>query len=198
MFSSPFRGFSPDPTIEGVYGMIVAQARSPSFYRDYGVPDTVDGRFDMIVLHLVLVLRRLRQSQSQAQAQAQAQAQIRANVPALGQQIFDLFCRDMDHNFREMGIGDLAVPKEMKRVVEAFYGRTAVYEAALAADDRPALEAAVARNVFGMEEARLGARRLAAYMSEAARRLAAQHPAAGKIEFPNPAGMPENTEGQTL
>ena len=169
--------------------MIVAQARSLSFYRDYGVPDTVDGRFDMIVLHLVLVLRRLRQSQSQAQ--------IRANVPALGQQIFDRFCRDMDHNFREMGIGDLAVPKEMKRVVEAFYGRTAVYEAALAADDRPALEAAVARNVFGMEEVRLGARRLAAYMSEAARRLAAQHPAAGKIEFPDPAGVPENTEGQT-
>ena len=106
MFSSPFRGFSPDPTIEGVYGMIVAQARSPSFYRDYGVPDTVDGRFDMIVLHLVLVLRRLRQSQSQAQ--------IRANVPALGQQIFDRFCRDMDHNFREMGIGDLAVPALLK------------------------------------------------------------------------------------
>ena len=63
MLSSPFRGFSPDPTIEGVYGMIVAQARSPAFYRDYQVPDTVSGRFDMIVLHLVLTLRWFRQAQ---------------------------------------------------------------------------------------------------------------------------------------
>ena len=70
----------------------------------------------MIVLHLVLVLRRLRQGQ--------------ANVPVLGQQIFDWFCRDMDHNFREMGVGDLAVPKEMRRVAEAFYGRAGAYEAA--------------------------------------------------------------------
>ena len=80
----------------------------------------------------------------------------------------------MDHNFREMGVGDLAVPKEMKRVAEAFYGRAGVYEAALAADDRTALEAAVARNVFGMEAVPLGARRLAAYMDEAARQLATQ------------------------
>ena len=184
MLSSPFRGFSPDPTIEGVYGMIVAQARSPAFYRDYGVPDTVSGRFDMIVLHLVLVLRRIRQPNP------------RANMPALGQQIFDRFCRDMDHNFREMGIGDLAVPKEMKRVAEAFYGRAGVYEAALAADDRTALEAAVARNVFGVEVVSPGARRLAAYMDEAARRLATQSPAAGKIVFPDPAGVPDNPTGE--
>jgi len=141
MLSSPFGGFSPDPTIEGVYGMIVAQARSPAFYRDYQVPDTVSGRFDMIVLHLVLTLRWFRQAQPQPPA----------TMPALGQQIFDRFCRDMDHNFREMGIGDLAVPKEMKRVAEAFYGRAGVYEVALDADDRTALEAAVARNVFGVE-----------------------------------------------
>lgn len=182
MLSSPFRGFSPDPTIEGVYGMIVAQARSPAFYRDYGVPDTVSGRFDMIVLHLVLVLRRIREPQG--------------NMPALGQQIFDRFCRDMDHNFREMGIGDLAVPKEMKRVAEAFYGRTGVYEAALGANDRTALEAAVARNVFGMEAVSPGARRIAAYMDEVVRRLATQSPAAGKIVFPDPAGVPDNPTGK--
>ena len=116
-------------------------------------------------------------------------------MPALGQQIFDRFCRDMDHNFREMGIGDLAVPKEMKRVAEAFYGRAGVYEAALAADDRTALEAAVARNVFGVEAVSAGARRLAAYMDEAARRLAAQSPAAGTIVFPDPAGVPDNSTG---
>ena len=60
MISLPFRRSSQSRTIEAVYGMIVAQARSPVFYRGYGVPDTVNGRFDMIVLHLVLVLRRLR------------------------------------------------------------------------------------------------------------------------------------------
>ncbi len=179
MLSSPFRGFSPDPTIEGVYGMIVAQARSPVFYRDYRVPDTVSGRFDMIVLHLVLVLRRLRQMQPQG------------NLPAFGQQIFDRFCRDMDDNFREMGIGDLAVPKEMKRVAEAFYGRAGAYQAAVGADDRTALALIVARNVFGAEDVPPGARRLAAYMEEAARRLDAQNPSGGQVEFPDPAGVPE-------
>jgi cytochrome b pre-mRNA-processing protein 3 len=176
MFSFPFRRFLRNPTIDAVYGMIVAQARSPAFYRGYGVPDTVAGRFDMIVLHLVLVLRRLRQTQ--------------ANVRPLGQQIFDLFCRDMDHNFREMGVGDLAVPKEMRRVAEAFYGRASVYEAALGeGGEEGALEAALARNVFGATEPPPGARRLANYMREAMRRLATQDPAAGELQFPDPAAV---------
>ena len=70
-----------------------------------------------------------------------------------------------------MGVGDLTVPKEMQRVAEAFYGRAKAYEGALAGDDPAALEAAVARNVFGVTEPPLGARRLAAYMREASRRL---------------------------
>jgi cytochrome b pre-mRNA-processing protein 3 len=172
MFSLPFRGPARNPTIEAVYGMIVAQARSPSFYRDYGVPDTVSGRFDMIVLHLVLVLRRWRAAP--------------ANVRPLGQQIFDRFCSDMDHNFREMGVGDLAVPKEMRRVAEAFYGRAGAYEAALADGDGTGLEAALTRNVFATTRPPLGARRLAAYMHDAARQLATQDLADGKIQFPDP------------
>lgn len=172
MISLPFRRVSRKPTIEAVYGMIVAQARSPSFYRGYGVPDTVGGRFDMIVLHLVLVLRRLREAS--------------ANVRPLGQQLFDRFCRDMDHNFREMGVGDLAVPKEMRRVAEAFYGRAGAYDAALDGGDGAALEAALARNVFGVPEPPLGVRRLAAYMHEAARQLATQDPASGALRFPDP------------
>ncbi len=157
--------------------MIVAQARSPTFYRDYRVPDTVSGRFDMIILHLILVLRRLGQAV--------------AEVPALGQQIFDRFCRDMDHNFREMGVGDLAVPKEMRRVAEAFYGRHGAYEAALASNDQQALEAAVARNVFGTDEVSIGARRLAAYMSEAERQLVMQDLTTGKLRFPDPSAVGE-------
>ena len=70
-----------------------------------------------------------------------------------------------------MGVGDLKVPKEMQKVAEAFYGRAKAYEGALAGNDPAALEAAVARNVFGVTDPPLGARRLAAYMREASRRL---------------------------
>jgi cytochrome b pre-mRNA-processing protein 3 len=183
MFSLPFRRQPRNPTIEGLYGMIVAQARSRVFYADFGVPDTVSGRIDMIMLHLVLVLRRLRQGQ--------------ANVPVLGQQIFDWFCRDMDHNFREMGVGDLAVPKEMRRVAEAFYGRAGAYEAGLASADPALLDSAVARNVFGMDAVSPSAIRLAAYMREAAERLSAQEPANGSVRFPDPAASPGSKEGMS-
>jgi cytochrome b pre-mRNA-processing protein 3 len=88
-----------------------------------------------------------------------------------------------------MGVGDLAVSKEMQRVAGAFYGRAKVYETALADDSAAPLEAAVTRNVFGVVEPPLGARRLAAYMREASRRLDEQGPGAvarAKVEFPDP------------
>jgi cytochrome b pre-mRNA-processing protein 3 len=145
-----------DPTIQALYGMIVAQARFPAFYRSYGVPDTVSARIDMIMLHLVLVLRRLRTGP--------------ADSDPSGQPLFDLFCQDMDDNFREMGVGDLKVPKEMRRIGEAFYGRAKVYDEALDAGDLAALAGALERNVFGGPNP-LGAGRLAAYMQEAVRGL---------------------------
>src|SRR5262249_10301984 len=80
-------------TIEAIYGMIVAQARLPIFYERFRVPDTVNGRFDMVLLHLWLVLRRLRTADGGA---------------ALSQALFDHFCSDMDDNLREMGVGDLS------------------------------------------------------------------------------------------
>ena len=116
-----------------LYGVIVAQARLPVFYAGFGVPDTVEGRFDMVVLHLMLVLRRLRQN---------------SRCRGLAQGLFDAFWRDMDHNLREMGVGDLSVPKEMKRLAEAFYGRQRAYEEALSATDPTLLGAALERNVF--------------------------------------------------
>lgn len=138
-------------TIRGLYGVIVAQARAPVFYADYGVPDTLAGRFDMIVLHLVLVVRRLRREP--------------APIRALGQGVFDLFCRDMDHSFREMGIGDLAVPKHMRRVAEAFYGRAAAYEAGIEGADDEQLAAVLARNIFPQSASpSAGAGRLARYV----------------------------------
>ena len=161
-------------TISTLYGMIVAQARLPTFYRDYAVADTVNGRFDLIVLHLAMVLDRLAQDPA---------------LQALGQGVFDRFCLDMDHNLREMGVGDLTVPKEMQRLGEAFYGRAQAYRNAWAATDDAALAQALARNIYGAASAP-AAVRLAAYVREAVRHLAAQPEsdiAGGALSFPAPA-----------
>lgn len=160
-------------TVATLYGMIVAQARSPVFYRVYGVPDTVDGRFELILLHLFIVLRYLDQDEGDR---------------TFGQQVFDLFCRDMDENLREMGVGDLSVPKEMRRIGEAFYGRASAYEAALASSDTETLKFALSRNVYGLDgETSEDAGRLATYMIDAMSRLSQQGRAAiqqGIVHFP--------------
>jgi cytochrome b pre-mRNA-processing protein 3 len=170
-----FRASSDARSIRDVYGMIVAQARLPALYRSYGVPDTVEGRFDLIVLHLVLMLARLEQD---------------ADAPrSFGQRLFDEFCRDLDDNLREMGVGDLAVPKRMRRFAEAFYGRQAAYLAALAAADERELEKALTRNIFAGMDIDEGAVRLARYMRAALRQLEAQDERAllrGEIVFPKP------------
>ena len=157
--------------------MIVAQARLPCFYRDYAVADTVNGRFEMIVLHLALLLDRLVQDPA---------------LRDLGQGVFDRFCRDMEHNLREMGVGDLAVPTEMKRMGEAYYGRAQAYQAALAVvGDSRALVETIARNIDGVSLP-AAAPRLAAYMREAVRDLQAQggeRLAAGELRFPDPAAI---------
>ena len=172
MISPLFRRSTRPGTISALYGAIVAQARLPAFYRDYGVPDTVEGRFELIVLHLALALDRLA-----------AQPHLRD----LGQQVFDQFCEDMDSNLREMGVGDLAVSKHMRRLGEAFYGRAQAYRAALAAADDRALAQALGRNIYGgMEDQK--ALRLAAYTREAVRHLKALDEARlieGAMTFPS-------------
>jgi cytochrome b pre-mRNA-processing protein 3 len=186
MISLPFRRSKQEATIDALYGMIVAQARSPSFYRDYAVPDTVTGRLDMIVLHLVLVLRGMKDRDN--------------SVPPDGQQLFDRFCRDIDDNFREMGVGDLAVPKKMRRVAEDFYGRAQAYESALGSNDAGSLEAAVARNIFGVPEPTAGARRLAAYIRKTAAALDRRQEGRltpANLEFPDPeAVVPSESKGE--
>jgi cytochrome b pre-mRNA-processing protein 3 len=133
-------------TIEAIYGMIVTQAREPMFYRDLGVPDTVNGRFDLLVLHLWMVLRRLKPAEGGV---------------GLSQALFDRFCEDMDANLREMGVGDLTVPKRMQAFGEAFYGRVAAYDLALSAGEEP-LAQALCKNILN-GEAIENARRLAVY-----------------------------------
>jgi cytochrome b pre-mRNA-processing protein 3 len=186
-----FRFFRRNPTdhsIASLYGMIVAQARAAPFYRIFGVPDTVNGRFEMVVLHTVLVLRRLDSEP--------------LPVRQIGQTLFDRFCADMDGSLREMGVGDLAVPVKMRKIGEAFYGRQAAYAAALAAGEAEPLVAALERNVFGTqtgtqnqepnETPGLGAVRLAAYVRAAAAQLASQNGEAlsrAELSFPDPEGF---------
>ena len=136
----------PRGTIEAIYGMIVTQARLPSFYRDLGVPDTVNGRFDLLVLHLWMVLRRFRSAEADANH---------------SQALFDRFCDDMDANLREMGVGDLTVPKRMQAFGEAFYGRVAAYDLALSLGEEP-LAQALCKNILNGQDI-VKARRLAIY-----------------------------------
>jgi len=162
----------PRGTIEAIYGMIVTQAREPLFYRDLAVPDTVNGRFDLLVMHLWIVLHRFRTMESGV---------------GPSQALFDRFCADMDANLREMAVGDLAVPKRMRTIGEAFYGRTAAYDRAFS-EGAEALAQALCRNVLDgdhMEQAR----RLSAYATAVIASLAGQDDGAllaGSWSFPSP------------
>jgi cytochrome b pre-mRNA-processing protein 3 len=160
----------PSAAALSLYDLIVAQARSPGFYRDYGVSDTLDGRFEMVILHLFLMLHRLETAGNEG--------------AALGQQVFDLFCQDMDENLREIGISDLKVPKEMRRIGEAYYGRTRAYAPAL--QDKERWPTVLARNVIGSAEP-AAAVRLARYVEAVTQRLESQELAAlerGVVAFP--------------
>jgi len=129
-------GFFAKRKLEGVthriYTSIVKQSRQPGFYLNCGVPDTPDGRFDMIVVHAFLILRRLKDETGKPTDLAQA--------------IFDLMFADMDQNLREMGTGDIGVGKKIKAMAEAFYGRIKVYEARLTGE--ASLEEALQRNLY--------------------------------------------------
>lgn len=180
MILRPFRRSAENRTIASLYGMIVAQARSAAFYVDYEVPDTMQGRFDLIVLHLVLLLRRFAREEATGRGLGGRE---------LGQRLFDAFCRDLDGNLREMGIGDLAVPKHMRRFGEAFYGRQVAYVAALDAADERDFENALARNIFPGAGIDTRAARLARYARAVVRELDAQEDSAlnrGEVIFPSP------------
>lgn len=177
-----FTPFKPDPVREAAeraYRRVVEQARQPGFFIDGGVPDTLDGRFELICLHAFLYLQRLKRE--------------RPRAAPLGQRFFDTMFADFDRSLREMGTGDLSVGREIKRMAEAFYGRVAAYERGLAADDG-VLEPALARNLFGTAPptpARLAA--MAEYVRREAARLHRQGAAellAGQISFGHPPPAP--------
>ncbi|MGH7034998.1 MAG: ubiquinol-cytochrome C chaperone family protein [Stellaceae bacterium] len=155
-----------------LYGAIVARARDPAFFLARSVPDTLDGRFELIALHAFLVLNRLKADH--------------AATADLAQQLFDTMFADLDRGLREMGAGDLGVGRRVKSMAKGFYGRIVAYEAGLGARDE-ALAAALRRNLYGTVDA--PAEAVAAmdrYMRSTAAALAAlpvQEFLLGKVKF---------------
>lgn len=120
-------------SVDRLYRTLVAQARRPQFYLAMGVPDTPEGRFDLIALHAFVLLRRLRREGAPGTACAQL--------------LFDRMFADMDDNLREMGVGDLGVGRQVKALAAAFYGRIAAYDAGLDGSDE-VLGQAFRRNLY--------------------------------------------------
>jgi len=126
-------------TTEKFYGAIVAQARLPVFYRSFGVPDTIHGRFTLLALHLFAVLRRLKSGGPEGSA--------------LAQKLVDRFIQDMETVLRELGVSDMRVPQSMRRLAAASKGLFEDYETALAAG-RASLAHAIAASLPARRKAR--------------------------------------------
>lgn len=161
---------------ERAYRWVVEQARNPMFFEEFSVPDTLDGRFELICLHAFLYLHRLKSEQPQS--------------AMVSQTFFDAMFADMDRGLREMGTGDLSVGRHVKRMAQGFYGRIRAYQDGLARGDDAALSAALARNLFGTIGESAGS--LAAmvdYTRSAAAHLADQSAVElidGYVRFPTP------------
>lgn len=143
---------------ERLYAAAVEQARRPEFYTDLGVADAIDARFELYSLHVVLLLERLKGGGEQATETAQA--------------LFDVYVKALDGALRELGVGDLTVPKKMRKLGESFYGRVKAYDEAFASGDDAALQAALARNVYGDAAAGERAAPLSGYVRRAREALA--------------------------
>ncbi len=170
-----------------LYGQLAAQARLAEFYTRFGVPDSIDGRFEMLCIHAHAVLHRLRGQGAAADQLAQA--------------VYDAMFLDLDGSLRELGVADLGVGRRIKVMTEALNGRIHAYDAALAEAGTAAeetLRGAIGRNVYGTvaaTPAQLAA--MAAYLRALRVALAAASLAdlcAGRLHFPQPPHLPG--EGQ--
>ena len=158
------------------YRRVVEQARHPIFFTELEVPDTLDGRFELICLHAFLYLYRLKSDRSRSAAVSQA--------------FFDTMFTDMDRGLREMGTGDLSVGRHVKRMAQGFYGRIRAYQEGLECRQDRVLSAALARNLFGtVRESTRAIDALVGYVRCAAGRLANQSAIElcdGYVSFPPP------------
>jgi cytochrome b pre-mRNA-processing protein 3 len=124
--------------IERLYKAVIEQSRAVIFYQKIGVPDTLEGRFELVTLHMTLVSRRLKGMPSPG--------------PDMSQDLVDLTFAQFEAALREIGVGDISIPKRMKVMTSAYLGRASAYDEALRKNDVGLLAEALARNLFGQAE----------------------------------------------
>ncbi|MDQ0393246.1 ubiquinol-cytochrome C chaperone family protein [Labrys monachus] len=175
-----FRSKAREAQISRLYDQILAQARDPSLYVAGRVPDTVEGRTDMMLLHLFLLMHRLNDETG--------------DINAVARDLCDRFFAELDRAMREMGVSDLAVPKRMRKIADIYAGCASSYGKALGSPDDKELAEALMRNVHARrEDRRKQAGLLADYVRRASAALAkrpAEELVNGAIPFPSPSLMP--------
>ncbi len=176
MFSKIFKPRASVQAGKALYAMAVSQSRLPTFYRDLGVTDDMGGRFELLALHVMLILERLK-----GQGEAASET---------GQALFDTFIRALDDVLREQGVGDLAVARQMKKLGEHVYGRIQAYEAAFSADDGGQTVSETLERVVYAEQAPDAdcLARLTAYIHDSRKALAQQSLEtllAGQVAWPS-------------
>ena len=143
---------------EQLYQKALEGSRNPELYLEFKVADSLDGRFDMLCLHVVLIMRRLKAAED-------------PRCAGFSQNLFDIFFADMDLTVREMGVGDLGVARRVRQMSEAYLGRLMVYSAHLDAKDTEGLATALARNISRTDKVQDKDRKLAVYVENAAKKL---------------------------
>lgn len=157
-----------------LYGAVVAAARRPHFFATCGIPDTPEGRYEVLVLHLWLLVERLKAAG--------------ASGEGLARLVMEAFVVDMDDNMREMGVGDLTVPKKVKRAAAAFYERANAYRAGIGSGHGEALQEALVRFIPDLAAHPTGSAAVAGYVRAASSQMASQADRdvlSGSIAFPD-------------
>jgi cytochrome b pre-mRNA-processing protein 3 len=176
MLSRLFRGSSNRRVIDRIHGEIVAAARNQLLFTDYGIEDTLEGRFEAVVLLSAVVVHKLQALPDPG--------------PEVAQDVADALFRHFDIALREMGVGDTTVPKRMKTIAEAYLGRAKAYQDACAkhdcAKDRLALAAALSRNVYAGKNDGVRLARYVGALSDRLDTLALDDFLNGPIPFPKP------------
>jgi len=144
-----------------LYDTCLRASRQPVLYRDFGVPDTIEGRMELVMLHVALAIIELKASGAEEGEQ-------------LAQEVFDAMFDDFDAAMRELGVGDSGVGKKIRFMAEGFYGRASAYSSALKGEGEESLATILARNVYASDAVDEEQTQLAAYVSASAARLSAQ------------------------
>lgn len=138
---------------DALYSHVVSAARKPQLYGQSGTPDTANGRFELIILHIFMLFRRMQEDSAQ--------------MRSVKQKTFDRFLEDMDVNLREIGVGPDGVPKRIQKMLENFYGRAAAYQTAIDENNQANMAEVISRNFYAdVKPNEQGAKNLAAYVFE--------------------------------